>query len=93
MKKVGEVGGVSVDAAKSAGNASKRSWDTSAQRPTLTVSALATALGVAPRTVRDWLAAGRVDGVRTPGGHWRIPRAELERLLGTARPELLARTA
>lgn len=80
--KAGEVGGSSVDAEKSAGNTRILPVDTCAQRSPVTVSALAKSLGVSARQVRDWCATGKVRALQTPGGHWRIPRDEANRLLG-----------
>lgn len=37
-------------------------------------------LGVCRKTVTRWCASGVFPGaIRTEGGHWRIPRADLER--------------
>lgn len=47
-------------------------------RPLLTVSAAARMLGVSSSSLRAWAAAGRVPHVRTPGGHRRFDRSELE---------------
>lgn len=47
-------------------------------RPLLTVSAAARMLGVSSSSLRAWAAAGRVPHVRTPGGHRRFDRRELE---------------
>lgn len=38
-------------------------------------------LGVHPGTVWHWCKKGRVKAGRTPGGHYRIPREEVERLI------------
>ena len=35
-------------------------------------------------TVQRWLRLGWMGGVRTPGGDWRIPRGEVEKMLTTA---------
>jgi len=81
VKKPGEVGGTGVDSAHPAGKALDVHRSSYAQHARdLTVSTFATALSVSPRTVRDWLAAGEVKARRTVGGHWRIPRSELDRL-------------
>lgn len=41
------------------------------------------ALRVAPATVKRWCEQGLVEGAfRTPGGHWRIPRAALDAIMG-----------
>lgn len=85
MKKPGEVGGTGVDSALPAGNPPNVHRSSYAQHARdLTVSTFASALSVSPRTVRDWLAAGQVKAHRTIGGHWRIPRSELDRLRAPA---------
>lgn len=38
-------------------------------------------LGVRPKTIRAWADAGEIRGWRTPGGHWRFRRSDLERLV------------
>lgn len=38
-------------------------------------------LGVTGHTVRSWIIKGRVAHIRTPGGYYRIPRSEIERIL------------
>ena len=48
----------------------------------LSVSAAAELLGVHVVTVRRWTDDGKLPEVRTPGGHRRIPRAAIDRLLG-----------
>lgn len=35
-------------------------------------SEIAAQLGVTARTVRNWCRSGRLQAIRTPGGHWRI---------------------
>ena len=50
----------------------------------LSVSAVADLLGVHVDTVRRWTGEGKLPEVRTPGGHRRIPRAAVDRLLGGA---------
>jgi len=39
-------------------------------------------LGVSYPTLKQWIYRGQVRSVRTPGGHHRIPRSEIERLSG-----------
>ena len=39
-------------------------------------------LGVAITTVSYWCKIGKVKAIKTAGGHYRIPREEVERLLG-----------
>ena len=53
----------------------------------LSVSAVADLLGVHVDTVRRWTGEGKLPEVRTPGGHRRIPRGAVQRLLGGAGPE------
>jgi len=50
----------------------------------LKVSEVAKRLRVAESTVRGWIARGDVRAVRLPGGVYRIPEEELERLLRRA---------
>ena len=38
-------------------------------------------LGVNPLTVWRWCKGGKIKAWRTPGGHYRIPKQELDRLL------------
>ncbi len=33
-------------------------------------------------TIKQWIYAGKIRSVKTPGGHHRIPRTEVERLMG-----------
>ena len=42
-----------------------------------TVSEVAGFYRVRRETVLQWLASGRLDGTRTPGGQWRIPDSAL----------------
>src|ERR1700748_2723611 len=45
-------------------------------------------LGISYPTIKQWLYRGKLKGVKTPGGHYRIPEAELDSLLHKAkRPE------
>jgi excisionase family DNA binding protein len=37
-------------------------------------------LGVDRRTLTRWVESGHIEAVRTPGGHYRFPRTEVERL-------------
>jgi len=34
-------------------------------------------LGVGLNTIKRWISSGDLQGIRTPGGHWRIPEAGL----------------
>lgn len=47
----------------------------------LTPEEAGAALNVRPRTVRDWQAQGRIDAVRTPGGHRRYRRGDIHALM------------
>ena len=49
------------------------------------LSALETArlTGVDKSTVVRWLQENKIAGWRTPGGHWRVPRTEVARLLNS----------
>ena len=51
---------------------------------TLTAPEVAAYLRVDVHTVQRWLRKGLMAGVRTPGGDWRIPRSEVEKMLTTA---------
>jgi molybdopterin-binding protein len=45
-------------------------------------------LGISYPTIKQWLYRGKLKAVKTPGGHYRIPEAELDELLHKAkRPE------
>jgi len=46
----------------------------------LTPAQAAARLGVTPRTLARWADAGRLVGVRTPGGHRRYPAAAVRDL-------------
>ena len=52
----------------------------------LTVSDGSKVLGVKPRTLRRWASKGLVRAFQTPGGHYRIPRSEITRLLLNVAP-------
>jgi len=39
-------------------------------------------LGVTRWTLYEWLKHGRIQGVKLPSGHYRIPEAEVKRLTG-----------
>ncbi len=49
--------------------------------PNLTVREAAARLGVGYSTLKQWIYQGQVRTSQTPGGHHRIPDAEVERLL------------
>lgn len=46
----------------------------------LTPGAVAAALYVDPKTVTRWARAGKIDSIRTPGGHRRYRRSDVEAL-------------
>src|SRR4029078_2262634 len=37
-------------------------------------------IGVSYPTIKQWIYKGKVRSIKTPGGHHRIPRSEIERL-------------
>lgn len=37
-------------------------------------------MSVDKATVIRWIRAGKLEGWQTPGGHWRIPLTEVERI-------------
>lgn len=41
-------------------------------------------LGVSYATLKQWIYRGRIESVRTPGGHHRIPLEEVERMAAPA---------
>ncbi|PYP82669.1 MAG: molybdenum-pterin-binding protein [Blastocatellia bacterium AA13] len=44
-------------------------------------------MSVSYPTLKQWIYKGKVQSVRTPGGHHRIPRSEVERFSKTTRPK------
>jgi excisionase family DNA binding protein len=50
----------------------------------LTTKQTAALLGVDRATVARWVRLGQLPAVRLPSGHWRIRRAEVDRLLREA---------
>jgi molybdopterin-binding protein len=46
----------------------------------LRASEAARELGVSYPTLKQWIYQGRLKSVKTPGGHHRIPRAEIDRI-------------
>ena len=52
----------------------------------LTPAQAAKFLGVTPQTVKQWIYKKRLRSVRTPGGHHRIPRSEVQRLAASPPP-------
>lgn len=53
----------------------------------MTPAEVAAAFHVDPKTVTRWAVAGRLRSVRTPGGHRRYFKAEVEALLLGAVPD------
>lgn len=53
----------------------------------MTPAEVAAAFHVDPKTVTRWAVAGRLRSVRTPGGHRRYFRSEVEALLLGAVPD------
>lgn len=51
------------------------------QRELMTPAEVAAVFKVDPKTVTRWAAAGRIASIRTPGGHRRFYRDEVEALL------------
>jgi excisionase family DNA binding protein len=49
--------------------------------PLYTPAEVAALFRVDPKTVTRWAAAGRIASIRTPGGHRRYRRSEVDRLL------------
>jgi molybdopterin-binding protein len=47
----------------------------------ITVSAAAKRLGVGYSTLKNWIRQGQIRTTRTPGGHHRVPEAEIDRLV------------
>ena len=47
----------------------------------LSTGQVAELCAVSPATVLNWLRTGKLDGVRTPGGHFRVQRSRLEPIL------------
>jgi len=49
----------------------------------VTTGEAARVLDVGLNTIKRWIASGALQGVQTPGGHWRIPERALEHLMQT----------
>lgn len=52
----------------------------------LTPGEVATLFRVDPKTVTRWAAAGRINSIRTPGGHRRFRESEVRTLLDGGEP-------
>lgn len=50
-------------------------------------------LGVSYPTLKQWIYRGKIHTVKTPGGHHRIPRMEIDRLLFRMPPHELPRSS
>lgn len=55
----------------------------------LTTGQAAELCAVTPPTVLNWIRTGRLEGVRTPGGHHRIRREKLQPLMASGRRSFL----
>lgn len=55
----------------------------STERPPYDIESLSRFLTVGKQTIYRWLRDGKLYGLRLPGGEWRIPASEVERLLHT----------
>jgi molybdopterin-binding protein len=51
----------------------------------LTPRQAALRLGISYPTIKQWIYAGKLKTVKTPGGHYRIPEAELDQFLHKAK--------
>ena len=51
----------------------------------LTVVEISEQLQVLPMTVREWLRKGKLEGVRLPGGDWRVRPEDLDAMLENGR--------
>lgn len=47
----------------------------------LTSVEFAEVIGVSRASVWNWCRSGRISAVQLPGGQWRIPQSELDRIL------------
>lgn len=47
----------------------------------LTARQVGDMFAVHPATVKAWAESGKLPGFRTPGGHWRFRRADVDALL------------
>ncbi len=54
----------------------------------LTLNEACKRLGIHPNTLRKWDRQGKIRVIRTVGGRRRIPESEVERLMGTIKPNM-----
>jgi excisionase family DNA binding protein len=57
------------------------------ERESLSTGKVARLLSVTPDTVLKWIKSGRLPAQRTAGGHYRVARAEVDRLVGGSLPK------
>jgi molybdopterin-binding protein len=43
-------------------------------------------ISVSYPTLKQWIYQGKVKTIKTPGGHHRVPRSEIDRLTGSTKP-------
>lgn len=46
-------------------------------------------IGISYPTIKQWIYSGKINSIRTPGGHHLIPVSEVERLLGHGEANLM----
>lgn len=61
-------------------NETKTTTDTAPSFKTYSLQETADILGIAPRTLHDYLKNGRIKGQKI-GGHWRISEKNLQRFI------------
>lgn len=52
-------------------------------RRLIRINIAAQRLGVCQETLKRWLRAGHLKGIKTAGGHWRVPEDEVASRLKT----------
>ena len=55
--------------------------------PPITLREFEKRTGYVRATAYRWLTAGYIKGIKTPGGMWRIPVSEVERVVRGEQPE------
>jgi molybdopterin-binding protein len=63
-----------------------RQRDTPDDQALVRVPEAARQLSISAPTLKLWIRSGKIHSIRTPGGHHRIPVAEIDRLAGRRRP-------